>query len=162
MKKFKVTKISEAEARNNNLNNYNFNVWNTKISRMTEYEDVEFYFNEEDNEMYVEYTIPEGIRLWIELTYHSMLTNGGFYRLDRYPITEDGKDTMDAIELMRNGKEQEALAIMDAMEGTTHFEVSYGTFFTPDGEEALYGTSKEARQDMARKSREHNVVFTKG
>ena len=162
MKKFKVTRISEEQARNNDLNNYNFNVWNNKINSILKFEDVEFFFNEQDNEMYVEYTISEGIRLWAELTYHSMLTSGGFYRLDRFPITEDGKDTMDAIELMKEGKEQEYLAIMDAMQDTPHFEVSYGTFFTPDGEECLYGTSKEARQDMARKSREHNVVFTKG
>ena len=163
MKSFKVIKITESDARNNDLNKYNFDVWNKKISRLVDnYEDVEFYFNEEANEMFAEYTITEGIRLFSELTYHSTLTNGGFYRLDRFPITKDGKDAMDALDLINDGREDEGRAIIAELHNRKHFDISYGYFFEENGDKVLFGTSKEARKDMARRSDKYNCVFTKG
>jgi hypothetical protein len=159
MKPFKVTKVNEEFVRNHDAKNYNEYEWNKQVDRILKYKDVEFYIAENDR-FFVEYTLPEGLRLWGDFGYGASLTNGGFYRLDKLEVTKDGRTFSDLHKLLTQNKE-EASELWEELQTSDLFEVRYGYFFQ-DGEKVLFGTSKEARIEMTRRSKEAGVVFTKG
>ena len=102
------------------------------------------------------------MRLWGDFGYGASLTNGGFYRLDRKPMTKDGKTFADIMKLTKaNPNDEKITDIWEELQTSDIFEVMYGYFFQ-DGEKVLFGTSKEARKEMTRRSKEAGVVFTKG
>ena len=166
--KFIVRKITAEEAKNNDMRNYNPQIWETNINRLVEgYKNVEFYLREKDDvyqypRMYAEYTLHEGLRLWSEVQYGGSLTNGGFYRLDKFQVTADGRDTMDILKMFQEGDEERAKELLAEIHASEYYEVGYGAFQDPNGEKVLFGTSKAARNEMARRSLENNMTFTKG
>lgn len=165
MKPIKVTRVSETFVRNHDTKNYNEGAWNKQVDRILNYKDVEFYIAEKDNvydydRFFVEYTLPEGLRLWKDFGYGGGITNGGFYRLDKEAITKDGVTYADVFELITTDVEA-AHKLQEQLEDADTFNVRYG-YFMMDGEKALFGTSKDARQEMTRRSKEYDMVFTKG
>ena len=165
MKPIKVTKVNENFVRNHDIKNYNEGAWNKQVDRILKYEGVEFYHAERDDiydydRFFVEYTLPEGLRLWNDFRYGGGITNGGFYRLDKEAITKDGATYADVFELITTDVET-AYKLQGELENADTFNVRYG-YFNMDGEKALFGTSKEARREMARRSKELDMVFTKG
>jgi hypothetical protein len=155
----KVTRVNENFVRNHDTKNYNEGAWNKQVDRILKYEGVEFYIAEKDDiydydRFFVEYTLPEDLRLWKDFGYGGGITNGGFYRLDKDPVTEDGKTYADT-------DPKAALELQGELDNADTFDVRYG-YFNMDGEKALFGTSKEARREMARRSKEYDMVFTKG
>lgn len=166
MKPIKVTRVNENFVRNHDTKNYNESAWNKQVDRILNYKDVDFYIAEKDevydyDRFFVEYTLPEGLRLWKDFRYGGGMTNGGFYRLDRWAITSDGKTFSDVIDLINKDDMEAAYKLQGELENADTFNVRYG-YFNQDGEKVLFGTSKEARREMARRSKETNMVFTKG
>jgi hypothetical protein len=90
------------------------------------------------------------------------MTNGGFYRLDKYEVNADGLTHSDIAKLVQEGDIEGAKALMKDLETPTHFVIKYGQFSTPDGEPCLIGTSKQARAWMTERSVKYGVTFTKG
>jgi len=166
MKPIKVTRVNEQFVRNHDTKNYNESAWNKTIDRALNYEDVEFYIADKDevydyDRFFVEYTLPEGLRLWRDFGYGGGITNGGFYRLDKEAITDDGKTFADVMDCITKDDVETAHKLQEQLEDADTFNVRYG-YFMMDGEKALFGTSKEARKEMAHRSKEFDMVFTKG
>lgn len=166
MKPIKVTRVNENFVRNHDTKNYNESAWNKQVDRILNYEDVEFYIADKDevydyDRFFVEYTLPEGLRLWRDFGYGGGITNGGFYRLDKEAITDDGKTFADVMDYITKDDVEAAHKLQEQLEDADTFNVRYG-YFMMDGEKALFGTSKEARKEMAHRSKEFDMVFTKG
>ena len=80
---------------------YNPQVWEQNVDRMSKYSDVEFYKVSADenysyNRYYVAYTLPEGLRLLNNFGYSSSITNGGFFGVHileemSYKVGENGQ-----------------------------------------------------------------------
>lgn len=164
----KAVILTTDEIRNSSGRNYNPQEWDNMIDRMiTRYEDVIFYKAEEDeayayDRYFVEYTLPEGLRLFKSFSYSSSITNGGFYRLDKFKYTEDGKKMSDVMDLVKENKHDEAMELMDVLEDSKFLELSYGKFTDGDGNLVVVGNSKEAIDWMTERSKKHGVTFTKG
>jgi hypothetical protein len=73
----KAIKITIEEAKANSRNEYNPYEWNKKIDMYNRLTDVEWYLNEA-NDLFVVYTIDDGIRFLNEISYVSSLTSNGF------------------------------------------------------------------------------------
>ena len=160
-------KLTIDEMRNCEGKNYNPTEWSKNIDGMLKYSDVEFYHvtkgNGYDYERYfVEYTLPEGLRLFTSFSYGGSLTNGGFYRLDKIALTEKGKTMADVLELIELNKKEELNVLVKELAETKLFQISYGKFIDADGNECLYNTTKEARKRMSQLSINNHMTFTKG
>lgn len=168
MTKFIVRKITSEEAKNNDMRNYNPQVWENNINRLVDgYKNVEFYLREKDDvfqypRMYAEYTLNEGLRLWSEVQYGATLTNGGFYRLDKFQVTADGRNTMDILNMFQEGDEEGAKELLAEIHASDYYEVEYGAFQTQNGEKVLFDNSKAARKEMTERCLKYNMTFTKG
>jgi hypothetical protein len=164
----KATIITTEDLRNCDERNYNPQIWERNINNMTaNYKDVVFYHvprcNVYDYDRYfVEYTLPEGLRLFDSFGYSSSLTNGGFYRLDKTPISSDGRTYRDMFELVNAGITEGITELHAELESTDTFEITYGKFSDGSGAAVLFGTSKEARREMTSRSIEYGMTFTKG
>jgi hypothetical protein len=77
----KVIKITIEEAKANWRSDYNTYEWNRKIDMYNRLTNAEFYLNEA-NDLFVVYTIDEGIRFLNEILHISSLTNNGFKLVD--------------------------------------------------------------------------------
>lgn len=71
-------KITQQQAIDSPRNEYNYSEWKKTIERYTQYKDVQFFRKDKSEDVYVVYTIEDGLRIFTEVTYHSMLHNGGF------------------------------------------------------------------------------------
>jgi hypothetical protein len=165
----KATIITTEDLRNCDGRDYNPQVWETNINRMvTNYNDVVFYHvpKGEDydyDRYYVEYTLPDGLRLFSDFGYGSSLTSGGFYRLDKNEVTADGLTHSDLMEKLKSGSIDEANAILEELELTTTYQIELGKFFDEaTGNMVGIGTSKEARAWMTERSVKYGLTFTKG
>ena len=165
----KATIINTEDLRNCDGRNYNPQVWETNINRMTEnYTDVVFYHvpkgdGYEYERYYVEYTLPEGLRLFSDFGYSGSLTSGGFYRLDKFETTADGRTHADLLQLMKDGHEEEAMALLNELEETTTYNIKLGKFLDEaTGEMVGIGTSSAAREWMTERSKKYGVAFSKG
>jgi|LakMenE01Jun11ns_1017448.scaffolds.fasta_scaffold9546686_2 hypothetical protein len=161
--------LTTEEIRNCDGRNYNPQTWENKINKMVEnYKDVVFYFVPKCeiyhyDRYFVEYTLPEGLRLFSSFGYSGSITNGGFYRLDKSAKTEDGRNFTDLLELFKADKKEEAEKLMAELSETKFLDISYGTFTCEKtGEQVLFGTTNEARKSMIERSVKYGVAFTKG
>lgn len=165
----KATIITTEDLRNCEGRNYNPQAWEDNINRMTEScKDVAFYHvpkgdGYEYDRYYVEYTLPEGLRLFSSFGYGSGLTNGGFYRLDKFEVTADGRTYADLIEIAKSGDMEQATALLRELESTGTYNITLGKFRDEaTGTMVAIGTSPEARRWMIERSRNHGLTFTKG
>jgi hypothetical protein len=164
----KATIITTEDLRNCDERNYNPQIWERNINSMTaNYKDVVFYHVPrcgvyDYDRYFVEYTLPEGLRLFDSFGYSSSLTNGGFYRLDKTPISSDGRTYRDMFDLVNAGITEGITELHAELESTDTFEITYGKFSDGSGAAVLFGTSKEARREMTSRSIEYGMTFAKG
>jgi hypothetical protein len=161
--------LSVDEIRNCDGRNYNPTVWENNINRMLDrYKDVVFYKVDRDkvyqyDRYFVEYTLQEGLRLFGSFGYSSSMTSGGFYRLDKVKITDDGRGYQDLIKLIDDGNNDEAHSLMLELNESNHLDISYGKFLEQStGEMVMISTTKEARDWMTERSVKYGMTFTKG
>lgn len=161
--------ITAEEIKSSEGRNYNPQLWEANVERMvSKYKDVVFYHVPKGNgydyeRYYVEYTIPEeGLRLFAKFSYSSSMTNGGFYRLDKHPVTKDGKFFKDGYELAVAGDAEGAKAIFEELETTKEIELVEGMFTTGHGVSTRIAPNTSGRNLMIEKSIEYGLTFTKG
>lgn len=158
--------LTTEEIRVSDGREYNPSEWERKInSYVDKYKDVVFYLVEKDDvfsydRYYVEYTLQEGLRLFGKFGYGGSITNGGFYRLGKSKITGDGRSISDVLSIKDDTSAVEKL--LADLDESKHVELSYETFSDGKGNEVLFGTSKEARDEMTERSKRYNITFTKG
>lgn len=147
---------------------YNPQSWETNIDRMVDnYKDVVFYHVAKGNgydydRYFVEYTLPEGLRLFGSFSYSNSITSGGFYRLDKSQVA-NGMNWNDVAELVKNGKLDEAMKMTEILNESKLVDISYGKFYNQATDEmVMIGTTKEARAWMTERSKEQGMTFTKG
>ncbi len=76
---------------------YNPSAWKETVARYTKYKDVSFYYvkkgvnNCDYSRIFVAYTLPEGLRIFAQLSYHSCLSGGGFTTILILPTAVDGR-----------------------------------------------------------------------
>lgn len=160
-------KLTAEEIRNVDARGYNPQEWDKQVSSYLKYGDVQFYIvgkgNGYDYERhFVEYTLPEGLRLFGSFGYGGSITNGGFYRLDKTTVTEDGKTILDLLELVEQKKQDEMSVLGKQLAETKFIQISYGKFTDANGNQCLYNTTKEARKKMTELSTKYDMTFTKG
>jgi hypothetical protein len=159
--------LTTDEIRNCEGREYNPQSWETMVDRMvTKYADPVFYLVKtgdgyDYNRYFVEYTLPEGLRLFGSFSYSGGLTDGGFYRLGKVEMTKDGKTYADAMDMASEGKIDEAKAMMAELDEAKYVKLTYQKFMC-EGEMVMMGTSKEARAWMTERSKEQGMTFTKG
>lgn len=163
----KATILTTEQIRACEGRNYNPQIWDQNIDSMLKYSDVVFYHvpkgdGYEYNRYYVEYTLPEGLRLFKSFGYSGSITSGGFYRLDKKPITDDGRTFNDLVALAESGRTEEMPELIKKLGACTQFELSMGKFHM-EGTDKLVsiGTSPEARLWMIQRSK-LGLTFTKG
>lgn len=161
--------LTTDEIRNCDGRNYNPESWDKMVDRMVnKYKDVVFYYVPEGDgydydRYFVEYTLPEGLRLFGSFSYGGGITNGGFYRLDKYPMTYDGKTNLNVHQLFVDGKIDEATELLKMLDESTIMRLTYGKFHNEaTNEMVMIGTSKEARAWMTERSIKNGMTFTKG
>ena len=148
---------------------YNPQTWEKNIDQMvSRYTDVVFYHvakgdGYDYDRYFVEYTLPEGLRLFGDFGYGGGITSGGFYRLDKSQVTADGRNYKDLHQFLLAEDIEGAKALMQEIEDSKTFNISYGKFHNPEtGEMVMVGTSREARAWMTKRSQEYEMTFTKG
>lgn len=165
-----ATILTTEEIRNCEGRDYNPSVWDKNIDRMLQnYSDVVFYhvpkgYGYDYDRYFVEYTLPEGLRLFGTFGYSGALTSGGFYRLDKQAVTTDGKTYADLMTLASEGHTEEAQQLAQHLANTKKYNISLGMFrFKVDGEVKMtaIGTSPEAREWMIDRSKS-GLTFSKG
>jgi hypothetical protein len=147
---------------------YNPQTWETNIDRMVDnYKDVVFYHvakgdGYDYDRYFVEYTLPEGLRLFGSFSYSNSITSGGFYRLDKSQVA-NGMNWNDVAELVKNGKLDEAMKMTEILNESKLVDISYGKFYNQATDEmVMIGTTKEARAWMTERSIKYDMTFTKG
>ena len=165
----KATIISTEDLRNCDGRNYNPQVWNSNIDRMLKgYKDVVFYLVPKGDgytydRYFVEYTLPEGLRLFSDFSYSSSMTNGGFYRLDKNEVTADGLTHGDLLKVVEGGDLESAKQLLTELNATNTYNIKYGQFYDEATKTMVcIGTSKQARAWMTERSVKYGVTFTKG
>lgn len=164
MKAFKMT---TDEIRNCNGKDYNPQVWDRNIDDMMKYDDVVFYMapkgeGYEYNRYFVEYTLPDGLRLFNSFGYSSGMTNGGFYRLDIEGVTNCGKTMNDLYNLASEGNTEGIKALAEEIAGATMFNIEYNPMHNENGEQVVISTTPTARKWMIERSTKYGMTFTKG
>jgi len=161
----KATLLTTDEIRNSDGRNYNPYIWDKKINNMiSNFRDVLWYIVPKGNgydydRYFVEYTTGEGLRLFSDFGYSSSLTAGGFYRLNKTPITKDNLSLLNLIDDLDSEKIQE---LMKELNDTKFFDISHSSFNDSNGNEVLFDTTKLAIKEMTRRSIKYGMVFTKG
>jgi hypothetical protein len=165
----KATIITTDEIRNCDGRDYNPQVWESNIKRMvTNYKDVVFYHvpkgdGYDYDRYYVEYTLPEGLRLFSDFGYSGSLTSGGFYRLDKSEVTADGRTHSDLLKAIESGDLESAEQLLTDLESTGTYNIKLGKFYDEaTGTMVGIGTSREARAWMTERSIKYGLTFTKG
>jgi hypothetical protein len=124
----KATIITTEDLRNCDGRDYNPQVWETNINRMTQnYKDVVFYHvpkgdGYDYDRYYVEYTLPEGLRLFSDFGYGGSLTSGGFYRLDKNEVTADGRNPQRPLKSSRKWRPRERSAVTHRVKRNRHLQ----------------------------------------
>lgn len=160
--------LTTDEIRNCEGREYNPQTWETNIDRMVDnYKDVVFYHvakgdGYDYDRYFVEYTLPEGLRLFGSFSYSNSITSGGFYRLDKSQVA-NGMNWNDVAELVKNGKLDEAMKMTEILNESKLVDISYGKFYNQATDEmVMIGTTKEARAWMTERSIKYDMTFTKG
>lgn len=157
------------EIRNSQGRDYNPQIWDEKINRYLKFDDVVFYVSPKGEDGYeydryfVEYTLDDGLRLFKSFGYSESLTNGGFYRLDKVNVTSDGKTILDVVELSKENKIEEAEALIDELDNSIFFNITYGKFYNEaTNSMVVIGNNEDARKWMINRCINHKLTFTKG
>ena len=164
----KATILTTEQIRECDGRNYNPQIWDKNIDNMLKYSDVVWYHvpkgdGYDYDRYFVEYTLPEGLRLFKSFGYSGSITSGGFYRLDKTGVTDDSKTYEDLVNLVEAGKTDEANQLAQQLMTANQFKLSKGTFYLEGtNESTLIGTSPEARRWMIERSTKHGMTFTKG
>lgn len=163
----KAIKMTTDEIRNSEGRNYNPQVWDKRIDDMLKYSDVQFYMapkgeGYEYDRYFVEYTLPDGLRLFDSFGYSSGMTNGGFYRLDIEGVTNDGKTMKDLYDLVKAGDTEGIKALAEEIAGATMFNISFNPMHNENGEQVVIATTPTAREWMIERSTKYGMTFTKG
>ena len=163
----KAIKMTTDEIRNSEGKNYNPQVWDKRIDDMLKYSDVQFYMAPKGegydyDRYFVEYTLPDGLRLFNSFGYSSGMSNGGFYRLDIEGITKDGRTMKDLYNLASEGNTEGLKALADEIASATLFDISFNPMFNENGEQVVIATTPTAREWMIERSKKHGMTFTKG
>ena len=154
-----VKKVTVDYVRNSDEKNYNEQEWLKKINRYLTYGDTTF-FEDEEGQFYVEYTINEGIRFFSEFNYSSTLSNTGFLPLHKFPITSNGLTFKDVVELASKGEDQdEVTKLILELDSSDTFELWTRYFIGADGSER--SINPEARDYMRENSIKFETVYTK-
>lgn len=161
--------LTVEQIRNSQGREYNPSIWDESISRYLKYKDVIFYVSPKSEDgfdydrYFVEYTLDEGLRLFGSFGYSASLTSGGFYRLDKEFVSEDGKTILDVVELAKEDKKDEAMALMDAINNSIFVNISYGKFYNGKTDSmVVIGNCKESRDWMIERCVKYGLTFTKG
>ena len=78
-------------------------------------------------------------------------------------MTADGRNYKDLHKFLLAEDMEGAKALMQEIEDSKTFNISYGKFHNPEtGEMVVIGTSKEARAWMTERSTKYDMTFTKG
>ena len=163
----KVTTLSLEEILSSDARSYNPAIWAEKAHSYSKYKDVTFYVNRKEDSAndydryFVEYTLPEGLRLLNSFGYSSGLSAGGFYRLDKQQVTAEGKEFGDVLKLAEEGKIEDAQKLIAELQESKIVYLSLGKFATPEGEMVTIGTNPEARRWMIDRCKS-GLTFTKG
>ena len=165
----KATIITTEDLRNCDGRDYNPQVWESNINRMTQnYKDVVFYHvpkgdGYDYDRYYVEYTLPDGLRLFSDFGYGSSLTSGGFYRLDKNEVTADGLTHSDLLKVIESGDLESAQQLLTELNATGTYNIKLGKFYDEaTGTMVGIGTSVQARAWMTERSLKYGLTFTKG
>jgi hypothetical protein len=132
------------------------------------YKDVVFYIAPKDehysyDRYFVEYTLPEGLRLFSDFGYSGSITNGGFYRLDKNEVTADGLTHGDLLKIVEGGDLESAKQLLTELNATNTYSIKYGQFYDEATKTMVcIGTSKQARAWMTERSVKHGLTFSKG
>jgi hypothetical protein len=145
---------------------YNPRVWDNNIDRMAKYTDVVFYHvprgdGYEYDRYFVEYTLPDGLRLFTSFGYSSTMTSGGFYRLEKFPVTANGETYLDFVRYCNDRNKDKVSALSTELENASYFDISFKKFRLEDGREFTIGNDKKSREWMCLRSKK-GVTFTKG
>jgi hypothetical protein len=161
--------LTAKDIRNCDGRDYNPQIWDRNIDTMlNSYNDVVFYKVDKDkiysyDRYFVEYTLPDGLRLFGSFGYSSSITSGGFFRLEKQPVTNDGRTNYDLLNLMKSGDMEGLKDLMIALENAELLEITHQMFRdSKTGEEVMLNTSKEARSWMTERSIKFGITFTKG
>lgn len=161
--------LTTEEIRNSQGRDYNPSTWDEKINRYLKYKDVIFYVSPKSEDgfdydrYFVEYTLDEGLRLFKSFGYSESLTSGGFFRLDKEFVSEDGKTIADVVELAKADKRDEAIALMDYINNSIFVNIAYGKFYNEETDSmVMIGNCKESRDWMIDRCVKHGLTFTKG
>ena len=162
----KAIVLTTEEIRISNGREYNPSEWDRNINRYVDsYKDVVFYLVERDDifsydRYFVEYTLPDGLRLFGKFGYGGSITNGGFFRLGKSKVTADGRSISDVLTIKDDVDAVKEL--LTELDNSNYIELSYESFSDGNGNEVLFGTTKEARDEMTERSKRYNITFTKG
>jgi len=147
---------------------YNPSIWDEKINRHLKYKDVIFYVSPKSEDgfdydrYFVEYTLDEGLRLFKSFGYSESLTSGGFFRLDKEFVSIDGKTMLDVVELAKDNKTDEAMALMNDLNNSIFLNIAYGKFYNGKTDSmVVIGNCKESRDWMIERCVKHGLTFTK-
>lgn len=164
----KAIRMTTEEIRNCNGKDYNPQVWSANIDRLTKWcSDVQFYMapkgeGYEYDRYFVEYTLPDGLRLFDSFGYSSGMSNGGFYRLDIEGVTNCGKTMNDLYDLVSKGDTEGIKALAEEIAGATMFNIEYNPMHNENGEQVVIATTPTARKWMIERSTKYGMTFTKG
>lgn len=137
-KSLQLEPLTEEQIRSMNRG-YNAKAWDAVIDRFNKYKDVEYYYIKADEHFsyeryYAVYTIPEGIRLFNQVSYGGMMSSNGFSKVYIPDMQLDN--------------------LYDA------YGVYVSKFRDADGNEGRLENCKQNREYMAKMSEKWGDVFT--
>ena len=163
----KAIKLTLEQVRNSDKREYNPSEWDRIINGYeNKYENVEYFVVPKDarysyDRYFVEYTLPEGLRLLGSLSYGSSLTNGGFYSVVKIDVGPNGETIQDVLDLMANGEEDAALYLMGVISESDFVNIKTHKLLDDKGNQVAINNSPQAREYMTKNSKKHGLVYTK-
>lgn len=126
---------------------YNPSIWVENINRFLKYGDVKFYKVDRDDvygydRYFVSYRLPNGLRLFNNFGYSSMLSNTGF-------------TSMSISDIIINDNNE--VVVLDSNKRSIYTIDMY----TKDGEKCRYNNSNDAIKLMTDKSNKYGTIWTK-
>lgn len=145
------------------IRSYNPQEWDKKIDRMLKFKDVLFYFvpkgdNYEYDRYFVEYTIPEGIRLFATCDYTSTISNGAFFSILKQNVSVNGETFQDVLNKIESHgakkSDTDLKKLVKKIETSNLFKIEVYTSFK-------LNNTVLARRFMARNSASFKTCYTK-
>ena len=155
--------ITAEQIRIEPIRSYNPQEWDKKIDRMLKFKDTLFYHvpkggNYDYDRYFVEYTIPEGIRLFAICDYTSTLSNGAFFSIVKQHVSVDGETFQDVLNRIEDGDQAESdtdlKKLSKKIQTSNLFKIEVYTDFK-------LNNTVLARKFMIRNSKAFNTTYTK-